>query len=147
MLISSRRARFQKHLHTLAKIAKLLHNKDFRQASKPARRRGHGQNHPRPLGIAVSLRALPTDRRAFQAAVSAVLPERMSVSSGPALPRPEVRRLPVQRLMALARERKMNPRKLAEEVAAKLDARDWCESVEIAAQVFKLSPRPAAVAP
>ncbi len=35
-------------------------------------------------------------------------------------------------LMALAKERKMNPRQLATDVLAKLDVAEWCEKVEIA---------------
>jgi arginyl-tRNA synthetase len=39
-------------------------------------------------------------------------------------------------LMALAKERKMNPRVLASAVAARLDVRDWCDQVEIAGAGF-----------
>ncbi len=39
-------------------------------------------------------------------------------------------------LMALAKQRKMNPRQLAEQVKAKLDVSEWCESVDIAGAGF-----------
>jgi arginyl-tRNA synthetase len=39
-------------------------------------------------------------------------------------------------LMALAKARKMNPRQLATQVAAKLDVAQWCESVDVAGAGF-----------
>ncbi len=39
-------------------------------------------------------------------------------------------------LMALAKERKMNPRQLAADVLAKLDVNEWCDKVEIAGPGF-----------
>jgi arginyl-tRNA synthetase len=39
-------------------------------------------------------------------------------------------------LMALAKERKMNPRQLATEVLAQLDVREWCDKVDIAGAGF-----------
>jgi arginyl-tRNA synthetase len=39
-------------------------------------------------------------------------------------------------LMALAKERKMNPRQLANDVKAKLDVSEWCDKVEIAGAGF-----------
>jgi arginyl-tRNA synthetase len=39
-------------------------------------------------------------------------------------------------LMALAKERKMNPRQLATDVQAKLDVSEWCEKVDIAGAGF-----------
>ena len=39
-------------------------------------------------------------------------------------------------LMALAKERKMNPRQLATDVVGKLDVAEWCEKVEIAGAGF-----------
>lgn len=39
-------------------------------------------------------------------------------------------------LMALAKARKMNPRQLATQVAAKLDVSQWCESAEVAGAGF-----------
>src|SRR6185503_8282500 len=38
--------------------------------------------------------------------------------------------------MALAKERKMNPRQIATDVLAKLDVSEWCEQVEIAGAGF-----------
>src|SRR5665213_662676 len=50
-------------------------------------------------------------------------------------------------LMALAKARKMNPRKLATEVAAKLDIAQWCEPVEVAGAGFlNFRVKPAALA-
>ncbi len=50
-------------------------------------------------------------------------------------------------LMALARERKLNPRKLAEEVIGQLDVSQWCEPVEIAGAGFlNFRLKPAALA-
>ncbi len=46
-------------------------------------------------------------------------------------------------LMALAKERKMNPRQLATDVVAKLDVSEWCEKVDVAGAGFlnfKLKP-------
>ena len=46
MLFLVPQGQFQKHLHTLANIAKLLHKADFRQALEAgARRRGHAHHH------------------------------------------------------------------------------------------------------
>ena len=39
-------------------------------------------------------------------------------------------------LMGLAKQRKMNPRQLAEKVVETLDVTDWCEPVEIAGPGF-----------
>src|SRR5213079_2313177 len=39
-------------------------------------------------------------------------------------------------LMALAKERKLNPRQLASDVASKLDVSEYCEKVEIAGAGF-----------
>src|SRR5688572_17353546 len=39
-------------------------------------------------------------------------------------------------VMALAKERKTNPRQLATEIAAKLDVSPWCDKVEIAGPGF-----------
>lgn len=50
-------------------------------------------------------------------------------------------------LMALAKQRKMNPRELAAAVERQLDVGEWCDSVEIAGAGFlNFSLRPAAVA-
>src|SRR5262245_15768727 len=39
-------------------------------------------------------------------------------------------------LMALAKQRRLNPRQLASDVLAKLDANEWCAKVEIAGAGF-----------
>src|SRR5438477_10256039 len=39
-------------------------------------------------------------------------------------------------LIALAKERKINPRQLATDVMARLDVTDWCDKVEIAGAGF-----------
>ena len=50
-------------------------------------------------------------------------------------------------LMALAKERKLNPRQLATEVLARLDVREWCETVDIAGAGFlNFKLKPAAIA-
>ena len=50
-------------------------------------------------------------------------------------------------LMALAKERKMNPRQLAADVLARLDVAEWCEKVEIAGAGFlNFRLKPAALA-
>jgi arginyl-tRNA synthetase len=73
----------------------------------------------------------------LQAAVSAVLP---GADTGAVLvrpcPDPKFGDYQSNALMALAKERKMNPRQLATEVVAKLDVADWCEKVEIAGAGF-----------
>ena len=49
-------------------------------------------------------------------------------------------------LMALAKARRMNPRQLAMDVAARLDVSEWCEPVEIAGAGFlNFRLKPAAV--
>lgn len=50
-------------------------------------------------------------------------------------------------LMALAKARKLNPRRLADEVAAKLDIAQWCEPVQVAGAGFlNFRLKPSAVA-
>ena len=56
MLFLVPQGQFQKHLHTLANIAKLLHKADFRQALEQAPDcRCHAQDHPEP-GAAMTRR-------------------------------------------------------------------------------------------
>ena len=73
----------------------------------------------------------------LQAAVLAVLP---GANVSPVLVRPcsdtKFGDYQTSALMALAKERKMNPRQLATEVLAKLDVSEWCEKVEIAGAGF-----------
>ena len=73
----------------------------------------------------------------LQAAVSAVLPD-ANVASVLVRPCPDPKFGDYQSnaLMALAKERKMNPRQLATDVVAKLDVSDFCEKVEIAGAGF-----------
>ena len=70
-------------------------------------------------------------------AVAAVLPEAAtaSVLVRPC-PDPKFGDYQSNALMALAKERKMNPRQLATEVVAKLDVGEWCEKMEIAGAGF-----------
>ncbi|HXC99824.1 MAG TPA: arginine--tRNA ligase [Verrucomicrobiae bacterium] len=73
----------------------------------------------------------------LQAAVSAALPgaDISAVLVRPC-PDPKFGDYQSNALMALAKERKMNPRQLATDVVAKLDVAEWCEKVEIAGAGF-----------
>src|ERR1700758_3875177 len=73
----------------------------------------------------------------LQAAVSSVLPDAdtSSVLVRPC-PDPKFGDYQSNALMALAKERKMNPRQLATDVVAKLDVSEWCEKVDIAGAGF-----------
>jgi arginyl-tRNA synthetase len=73
----------------------------------------------------------------LQQAVSAVLPD-ANTSNLLVRPCPDPKFGDYQSnaLMSIAKERKMNPRQLAEQVKAKLDVSDVCESVEIAGAGF-----------
>ncbi|MDB6125106.1 MAG: arginyl-tRNA synthetase [Pedosphaera sp.] len=73
----------------------------------------------------------------LQQAVSAVLPgvEVANVLVRPC-PDPKFGDYQSNALMAIAKERKMNPRQLATDVLAKLDVSDTCEKVEIAGAGF-----------
>jgi len=69
--------------------------------------------------------------------VAAVLPD--ADASGVLVrpcPEPRFGDYQANALMALAKARKMNPRQLAAEVAARLDVAEWCEPVEIAGAGF-----------
>jgi len=73
----------------------------------------------------------------LQQAVASVLPD----ASAAALlvrpcPDPKFGDYQTNSLMALAKERKLNPRTLAAEVLAKLDVSQWCDQVEIAGAGF-----------
>jgi len=70
-------------------------------------------------------------------AVATVLPdaETASILLRPC-PDPKFGDYQTNALMALAKARKMNPRQLATEVAAKLDLAQWCEPVEVAGAGF-----------
>ncbi len=73
----------------------------------------------------------------LQVAVSAVLPgaDTASVLVRPC-PDPKFGDYQSNALMALAKERKLNPRQLATDVVAKLDVAEWCEKPEIAGAGF-----------
>jgi arginyl-tRNA synthetase len=73
----------------------------------------------------------------LQAAVRAVLPEaNTSAVLVRPCPDPKFGDYQSNALMALARERKLNPRQLAADVLAKLDVSECCEKVEIAGAGF-----------
>jgi len=73
----------------------------------------------------------------LQEAVAAVLPD---ADPGAVLvrpcPEPRFGDYQANALMALAKARKLNPRQLAADVAARLDVAEWCEPVEIAGAGF-----------
>jgi arginyl-tRNA synthetase len=73
----------------------------------------------------------------LQQAVAAVLPDANlgAVVIRPC-PDPKFGDYQTSALMALARERKLNPRQLAADVVAKLDAAEWCDKVEVAGAGF-----------
>ena len=74
---------------------------------------------------------------ALQSAVKTVLPE--ADASGVLVrpcPDPKFGDYQTNALMSLAKERRMNPRQLATDVVAKLDASLWCEKPEIAGAGF-----------
>ena len=73
----------------------------------------------------------------LRAAVSTVLPDaNLATVQVRPCPDPKFGDYQTTSLMALAKERKMNPRQLATEVLAKLDVSEWCEKVEIAGAGF-----------
>jgi len=73
----------------------------------------------------------------LQQAVAAVLPDaRTDALLVRPCPDPKFGDYQTNALMALAKERKINPRQLATDVLAKLDVAEWCEKVEIAGAGF-----------
>src|SRR5690348_7658444 len=72
-----------------------------------------------------------------QAAVAAVLPDAdlATVQVRPC-PDPKFGDYQCNALMALAKERKINPRQLAADVLSRLDVSEWCEKVELAGAGF-----------
>ena len=73
----------------------------------------------------------------LQEAVRAVLPDAdVSAVLVRPCPDPKFGDYQTNALMAVAKARKMNPRQLAEQVKAKLDVADLCETVEIAGAGF-----------
>src|SRR5258706_9961235 len=73
----------------------------------------------------------------LRAAVKAVLPEAdtAAVLVRPC-PEPKFGDYQTNALMSLAKARKLNPRQLAADVVAKLEAGEWCEKIEIAGAGF-----------
>jgi len=132
----------QKHLHTLANIAKLLHQPDIRAALDRVQSETELQDLLRPvmLGNApFSPSMLPHKQieSALQSAVQAVLPEAdVSAVLVRPCPDPKFGDYQTNALMALAKARKLNPRQLATQVLAKLEVSAVCEPVEIAGAGF-----------
>ena len=134
---------FEKHLHALANIARLLHKTEFRQSLKKASddellRILEGSGKPE-VGTNENKSMLPHKQIEvqLQQAVRAVLPD-ADVSAVLVRPCPDPKFGDYQSnaLMSLAKARKMNPRQLAADVLAKLDVSALCEKVEIAGAGF-----------
>jgi mannitol/fructose-specific phosphotransferase system IIA component (Ntr-type) len=130
---------FQKHIHTLANIAKLLHRADFRQALTEM---GDAEKEFKIIEEFFSRLQSPPMlphkqiESHLQRAVAAVLPD-AEVSSVLVRPcDPKFGDYQSNALMSLAKVRKMNPRQLATDVVAKLDVSAVCEKVEIAGAGF-----------
>ena len=81
-------------------------------------------------------------------AVLAVLPDASAgVVTVRPCPDPKFGDYQTTSLMALAKERKLNPRQVATDVLARLDVNEWCEQVEIAGAGFlNFRLKPAALA-
>ena len=134
---------FQKHLHTLANIAKLLHNGEFRQALEKAPDEMALRKAFTEYGAIQIPRSIPPVlphkqiELKLQAAVRVVLPDAdISVVLVRPCPDPKFGDYQSNALMSLAKTRKMNPRQLATDVLANLDVADCCEKVEIAGAGF-----------
>jgi arginyl-tRNA synthetase len=132
---------FQKHLHTLSKIAKLLHSSEFRKALEQAPSEAaleHLINSATNETSKLSNAMLPHKQieSKLQGAVRAVLPD-ADVSAVLIRPcDPKFGDYQSNALMSLAKTRKLNPRQLATDVIAKLEVSDLCEKVEIAGAGF-----------
>jgi arginyl-tRNA synthetase len=141
MLFLVPQGQFQKHLHTLANIAKFLHQPGFRSALERAPDAASVykiiENFPGCLNSPSAVLPHKQIELKLQAAVRAVLPEAdtAAVLVRPC-PDPKFGDYQSNALMALAKARKMNPRQLATDVLAKLDVSDLCEKVEIAGAGF-----------
>jgi arginyl-tRNA synthetase len=144
MLFLVPRGQFQKQLHTLANMAKLLHKIEFRQSLEKA------ANSDELLRIVESSGKSEAGRNEnktmlphkqiearLQQAAREVLPD-ADVSTVLVRPCPDPKFGDYQSnaLMSLAKARKMNPRQLATDVLAKLDVSVWCAKVEIAGAGF-----------
>ena len=132
---------FQKHVHALSNIAKLLHKAEFRYALNLVSNEVELKRLLEPImkeEPKILIRALPHKQieSALQAAVHAVLPD-ADVSAVLVRPcDPKFGDYQSNALMSLAKTRKLNPRQLATDVVAKLDLSDVCEKVEIAGAGF-----------
>lgn len=130
---------FQKHLHTLANIAKLLHKADFRQSLEriPAELDSLLKSNSVEDSKFSSVLLPQRIELRLQAAIHKLLPDvDISVVLVRPCPDPKFGDYQSNALMSLAKQRKMNPRQLAENVLAKLDVSDVCEKVEIAGAGF-----------
>jgi arginyl-tRNA synthetase len=130
---------FQKHLHTLANIAKLLHKADFRQSLEriPAELDSLLKSNSAEDSKFSSVLLPQRIELRLQNAVREVLPNAdVSVVLVRPCPDPKFGDYQSNALMSLAKQRKINPRQLAENVLAKLDVSDICEKVEIAGAGF-----------
>ncbi|HEX4343915.1 MAG TPA: PTS sugar transporter subunit IIA, partial [Verrucomicrobiae bacterium] len=129
---------FQKYIHTLAGIAKVIHRPEFRHGLREAGNEAALKDLVRAnySAAAPSLPHKQIERR-LQAAVLVILPD-ADVSSVLVRPCPDPKFGDYQSnaLMSLAKVRKMNPRQLATDVLAKLDVAEWCEKVDIAGAGF-----------
>jgi len=135
------KGQIQRHLHTLANIAKLLHQQDFRHALEQVQDvSALDKVIEKSLGFAKSpVASLPHKQieQKLQGAVRAVLPDAdiATVLVRPC-PDPKFGDYQSNALMSLAKARKLNPRQLATDVLAKLDVAALCEKVEIAGAGF-----------
>ncbi|GIT78197.1 MAG: hypothetical protein Ct9H300mP32_5790 [Verrucomicrobiota bacterium] len=155
MLFLVPQGQFQKHLHTLAKIAKMLHKKEFRSHSRmPKMRRRctklselarglsrcHFPIRPSRLVPAWSSDtnrdpSRPTGKTATSYPHSHAWGRRLERPC-PALPEPNFGDYQTNALMGLAKRDQLNPRELAAQVVEQLDVTDCCEPVEIAGPGF-----------
>ncbi|HXR03785.1 MAG TPA: arginine--tRNA ligase [Verrucomicrobiae bacterium] len=135
------KGQIQKHLHTLANIAKLLHKADFRQALEQVQDvAALNEIIENSLGRAKSPVALLPHKQIelrLQTAVREILSDAdpASILVRPCLD-PKFGDYQSNALMSLAKARKMNPRQLASDVVARLDVSEFCEKVEIAGAGF-----------
>ena len=135
---------FQKYVHTLANIARLLHKAEFRRALEQASgaeellRTINGLDKA-DIGREARKPMLPHKQieARLQQAVREVLPDAdvTTVLVRPC-PDPKFGDYQSNALMSLAKARKLNPRQLATDVLAKLDVSPWCEKAEIAGAGF-----------
>jgi len=130
---------FKKHLHTLANIAKLLHKADFRQSLERVSAELDGLLKSISVEDSKFSSVLLPQRieLRLQTAIREILPDAdASIVLVRPCPDPKFGDYQSNALMSLAKQRKMNPRQLAENVLAKLDVSDICENVEIAGAGF-----------